>query len=130
MPNPWDRGSAVYLARLGFAALASSSAGFAFARGLPDRVAALDRDLVLAHLRELVEATALPVNADFQNGYADDPDGVAGNVERCAATGVAGLSIEDATGDPGRPLYERAHAADRIRAARAALDRLGGDVLL
>src|SRR5882672_3643844 len=98
LPNPWDAGSAVYLQHVGFKALATSSAGFAFTRGLPDSVTAVPRDLMLAHFAELVAATSLPVNADFQNGYADDPEGVAKNVALCVATGVAGLSIEDATG--------------------------------
>jgi 2-methylisocitrate lyase-like PEP mutase family enzyme len=122
MPNPWDRGSAKLLAQLGFPALASSSAGFAFSLGLPDVVTALPRDRVLEHLRDLVAAVPLPINADFQNGYADDPDGVAANVKLCAATGVAGLSIEDATGDPRKPLYDPVLAKERVAAARAATD--------
>jgi len=130
IPNPWDRGSAIYLAHLGFRALASSSAGHAFAQGLPDRVSALSCDRVLDHLRELVAATELPVSADFQSGYADDAAGVAENVTRCVATGVAGLSIEDATGDPARPLFAVPDAIERIRAARAAIDATGCDVLL
>src|SRR5215218_2818658 len=92
LPNPWDVGSAVYLRHLGFQALASTSAGFAFSRALSDDVGAVPRDLMLAHVRELAEATPLPVNADFQNGYADDPEGVAANVALCVATGAAGLS--------------------------------------
>lgn len=128
IPNPWDVGSARYLAHAGFAALATSSAGLAFTLGRPD--GALPCDAVLAHQREVVAATPLPVNADFQNGYADDPDGVAANVERCIATGVAGLSIEDATGDAAAPIYEEALAIARIRAARAAIDRSGSGVLL
>ena len=127
IPNPWDRGSARFLAHAGFKALASSSAGFAFSQGLPDKVSALPRDNVLDHLRDIVAATPLPVNADFQNGYADEPQGVARNVRLCAATGVAGLSIEDATGRAD-PLYELPLAIDRIAAARAALD--GTEVLL
>jgi 2-methylisocitrate lyase-like PEP mutase family enzyme len=130
MPNPWDPGSARFLASLGFRALASTSAGFAFARGLPDSPAALPLDDVLAHLRELVAATPLPVNADFQSGYADDAEGVARNVTRCVATGVAGLSIEDASGDPAAPLYERAVALERLRAARRAIDATGIPVVL
>jgi 2-methylisocitrate lyase-like PEP mutase family enzyme len=130
MPNPWDPGSARFLASLGFRALASTSAGFAFARGLPDSPAALPLDDVLAHLRELVAATPLPVNADFQSGYAGDAEGVARNVTRCVETGVAGLSIEDASGDPAAPLYERAVALERLRAARRAIDATGIPVVL
>ena len=128
IPNPWDVGSARYLAHLGFKALASTSAGFAFSHGVPDT--RVGRDAVLAHLAALVEATELPVNADFENGFAHDPAGVADNVRLCAATGVAGLSIEDATGDASAPLYEEAHAAARIRAARDALDRHAPDAML
>src|ERR1700752_5086432 len=95
LPNPWDPGTAKYLQHLGFEAIATTSAGFAFSRGLPD--GAVKRDEMLAHIRELVEATDIPVNADFENGYADDPNDVAEGVRRCVATGVAGLSIEDAT---------------------------------
>src|SRR2546422_1730546 len=80
LPNPWDVGSAVYLEQLGFKALATTSAGFAFSRGLPDSAVAVPRGMVLAHVSEIVEATSLPVNADFQNGYADEPEGVATNV--------------------------------------------------
>jgi 2-methylisocitrate lyase-like PEP mutase family enzyme len=93
IPNPWDVGSARYLQHLGFKALASTSAGLAFSQGLPDNQ--VSRDVVLAHLRELVAATDVPVNADFEGGYADTPDGVAESVTLCVATGVAGLSIED-----------------------------------
>jgi 2-methylisocitrate lyase-like PEP mutase family enzyme len=130
LPNPWDVGSAIFLERLGFQALATTSAGMAFARGLPDRVWAVSRDAMLAHVRELVAATKLPVNADFQTGYADEPESVAANVKLCVATGVAGLSIEDGTGVPEAPLYERTLALERIRAARAAIDATGSGVLL
>ncbi|HEX4963061.1 MAG TPA: isocitrate lyase/phosphoenolpyruvate mutase family protein [Thermoanaerobaculia bacterium] len=130
LPNPWDAGSAVYLQHLGFKALATTSAGFAFSRGLPDEVSAVPRDVMLAHIRDLVEATPLPVNADFQTGYADEPEGVADNVALCIATGVAGLSIEDSTGDPAKPLYDEGLALERIKAARAAIDRSGIPVLL
>src|SRR5271170_871689 len=99
IPNPWDPGTARYLRGLGFKALATTSAGFAFSRGLPDAEWAVPLDAVLAHIAEIVAATDLPVNADFEGGYAHEPEGVAGNVRRCAETGVAGLSIEDATGD-------------------------------
>ena len=125
IPNPWDVGSARYLAQLGFKALASTSAGVAFSRGLPDT--GVGRDGILSHLADLVAATDLPVNADFENGFAHDPAGVAESVRLCAQTGVAGLSIEDSTGDAAAPLYDMAQAVARIRAARAALD---ADVML
>jgi 2-methylisocitrate lyase-like PEP mutase family enzyme len=130
IPNPWDVGSAVFLERLGFSALASTSAGMAFARGRPDAVDAVPCDAVLAHVRELAEATRVPVNADFQSGYASDAEGVGVNVAACVATGVAGLSIEDATGDPARPLYDVEEALDRLKAARAAIDATGAGVVL
>lgn len=130
LPNPWDIGSAVYLEHLGFKALATSSAGFAFSRGLQDSVSAVPRDLMLDHIREIVRATSLPVNADFQTGYADEPEGVAANVTLCIATGVAGLSIEDATGNATSPLYDFALAVERIKAARAAIDASGIPVVL
>src|SRR5438552_7529124 len=120
LPNPWDIGTAIYLERLGFKALATTSAGFAFSRSKPD--GGVPRDEMLAHIREIVDATSLPVNADFLAGYADDPEGVAANVELCVATGVAGLSIEDNTGRTDTPLYEKKLATDGIRAARAAID--------
>jgi 2-methylisocitrate lyase-like PEP mutase family enzyme len=130
LPNPWDVGSAVYLRHLGFKALATTSAGFAFTQGLPDSVSAVPRDLMLAHIAQVVMATPLPVNADFQNGYADKPEEVAANVALCIATGVAGLSIEDATGDSAQPLYELDLAVERVRAARAAIDASGMPVVL
>jgi 2-methylisocitrate lyase-like PEP mutase family enzyme len=130
MPNPWDRGSAIALASLGFKAIASSSAGFAFTRGLPDDAKALPVDDVLDHLRDLCTATALPVNADFQSGYGDDAEGVAHSVERCVQTGVAGLSIEDASGDERAPLFDLDVAIARLRAARAAIDRSKSGVVL
>jgi 2-methylisocitrate lyase-like PEP mutase family enzyme len=123
LPNPWDLGSARYLQHLGFKAIATSSAGFAFSRGLPDN--GVPRDEMLAHIRELVDATDLPVNADFENGYADDPEAVFANVQLCVTTGVAGLSIEDSTGRKDQPLYEIGRAVDRIRAARAAIGESG-----
>src|SRR5687768_8820535 len=106
IPNPWDVGTAKYLQTLGFKALASTSSGLSFSLGLPDVVTALPRDKVLEHLSQLVEATDLPVHADFQSGYAADVKGVFESVRLCVGTGVAALSIEDATGDPARPLYE------------------------
>ena len=130
LPNPWDAGSAVLLERLGFKALATTSSGFAFTKGLPDGADAVPLDAALAHVREIAAATSLPVNADFQNGYADDPEGVAANVALCVATGAAGLSIEDATGDAAAPLYETRLAVERIRAARRAIDASGVPVVL
>jgi 2-methylisocitrate lyase-like PEP mutase family enzyme len=120
----------VVLQHLGFEALATTSAGMAFARALPDDVFAVPLDAMLAHIREVVAATPLPVNADFQAGYAHEPEGVAENVRRCIATGVAGLSIEDARGDSDAPLYPSEMAVDRIRAARAAIDASGIPVVL
>jgi 2-methylisocitrate lyase-like PEP mutase family enzyme len=128
IPNPWSAGTAKYLQHLGFKALASTSAGFAHFHGLGD--GAVPRDLMLAHLAELAAATDLPVNADFEAGYADDPAGVAESVRLCVETGVAGLSIEDATGDAEKPLYDLDEALARLRAARAAIDKSGSDVLL
>ncbi len=122
MPNPWDAGSAIYLEHLGFKALATTSAGFAFSKGLPDGPEAVSRDLMLEHFREIAEATSLPVNADFQNGYADAPEDVAASVTLCMETGVAGLSIEDNSGNENTPLYEFDLAVERIKAARAAID--------
>src|SRR5947208_5457358 len=121
MPNPWDVGTTRYLRGLGFAALATTSAGFAFSRGLPDASWAVSRDMMLHHIAEIVNAVDLPVNADFESGYADEPEKVQENVALCIQTGVAGLSIEDATGESSAPLYELQLAADRIRAARAAV---------
>ena len=130
LPNPWDEGSAVYLQHLGFKALATTSAGFAFSKGLADGTAAVSLDLALEHFREIAAATSLPVNADFQNGYADEPEGVAENVTLCVATGVAGLSIEDSTGKGDQPLYDFDLAVERIKAARAAVDASGISVVL
>lgn len=130
LPNPWDVGSAWALYRLGFPALATSSAGVAFSRGLPDDMRAMPCAAMLTHIAEIVGATPLPVNADFQAGYADEPEQVAANVVRCVATGAAGLSIEDATGDPSHPLYARELAVERVRAARAAIDGTGSGVVL
>jgi 2-methylisocitrate lyase-like PEP mutase family enzyme len=128
IPNPWDIGSARYLQHLGFKALATTSAGFAFSRGLPDN--AVPREVMLAHIREIVAATDVPVNADFEGGYAHEPEGVAESVRLCVETGVAGLSIEDSTGERANPLYDLDRAVARIHAARAAIDRTGGNVLL
>jgi 2-methylisocitrate lyase-like PEP mutase family enzyme len=128
LSNPWDIGTAIYLEHLGFKALATTSAGFAFSRGKPD--GAVPRDEMLAHIREIVEATSLPVNADFQAGYADEPQDVAANVRLCVDTGVAGLSIEDSTGRSDSPLYEKKLAIERIRAARSAIDATQTSALL
>lgn len=130
IPNPWDAGTARYLGHLGFQALATTSAGLAFSRGLPDGDWAVSRAQTLAHIAEIVASVDLPVNADFESGFAHQPEGVAESVRLCVATGVAGLSIEDATGDRGNPLYEIPLATERIRAARAAIDASGADVLL
>lgn len=119
LPNPWDIGSAVYLQHLGAKALATTSAGFAFTRGLPD--GAVPIELMLSHLREMSEAVDLPVNADFEHGYADDLESLAGNVRQAVETGVAGLSIEDSTGESDRPLFEIKEAAERITVAREAI---------
>ncbi len=132
MPNPWDPGSAQALASMGFRALATTSAGFAFSRGLPDAADVLSLESVLGHVAEIVSATDLPVNADFQSGYAADAQGVAKNVRRCVETGVAGLSIEDRLPEPAArgPLFEIEEAIERIAAARAAIDQSGAPVLL
>jgi len=128
IPNPWDVGSARYLQGLGFKALASTSSGFAWSVAQADT--AVDVDTVLAHLTEICAATDVPVNADFEGGYADDPAGVAKNVTRCCATGVAGLSIEDSTGNKEKPLYDIPFAVERMKAARAAIDKAAPDVML
>ncbi len=126
LPNPWDIGSAKYLQHLGFKAIATTSAGFAFSRGLPD--GAVKRDDMLAHIKELVDATDIPVNADYENCYADDPNDVAESVRLCVATGVAGLSIEDATDRKESRIYDVDLAVERIKAAREAIGN--SDVLL
>jgi 2-methylisocitrate lyase-like PEP mutase family enzyme len=128
IPNPWDAGSARYLQSLGFKALATTSSGCAWSQGRSD--GALSRDMVLAHLQTIVAATDLPVNADFERGFADDAAGVAQSVRLAVETGVAALSIEDSTGDAAQPLFELGIAVERIRAARRAIDKAGGDALL
>jgi 2-methylisocitrate lyase-like PEP mutase family enzyme len=128
IPNPWDVGTARFLQSLGFKALATTSSGFAWSRGRPD--GAITRDMALAHLHDIVVATDLPVNADFENGFALDAAGVVESVRLAIETGVAGLSIEDSTGDTAKPLYELGVAVERIRAARKAIDKAGGDTLL
>ena len=130
IPNPWDVGSARYLQHLGFPALATTSAGFAFSQGLPDSDRAVSRDRSLAHIAEIVAAVDLPVSADFASGYGVQPEEVADSVRRCVATGVAGLSVEDGSGDPSAPLYDLRFAVERIRAARREIDESGADVML
>jgi 2-methylisocitrate lyase-like PEP mutase family enzyme len=130
IPNPWDVGSARYLQHLGFAALATTSAGFAFSQGLPDSDLAVSRDRSLAHIAEIAASVDLPVNADFASGYGNGPAEVAESVTRCVETGVAGLSIEDSTGENSTPLYELSVAVERVRAARAAIDATKTGVLL
>jgi len=128
MPNPWDAGSARALERMGFKALATTSAGFAWTIGRPDNQITLDQ--ALEHLRQIVAAVALPVNADFEGGFAIDPQHVAANVKLAVATGIAGLSIEDSTGDAGHPLHDFDLAVARVKAARRAIDETGIGVLL
>ena len=128
MPNPWDAGSAKALEQLGFPALATTSAGLAWTLGLPDDHVTLDQ--TLEHLRVVVGAVAVPVNADFRDGYAVAPEDVMTNVGSAVATGIAGLSIEDSSGDQADPLFELELAVERIRAARAAIDESGTGVVL
>lgn len=130
LPNPWDVGSARYLRGLGFKALATTSGGFAFSNGFPDADWAVPRDVVLQHIAAIVASVDLPINADFESGYAHEPEDVAENVRLCVQTGVAGLSIEDASGDREDPLYDLPLAVERIKAAKAAIDATGEDVLL
>ena len=128
IPNPWDIGSALYLQGVGFKALATTSSGFAWSRGHADN--SVSRAQVLHHLSEIVAATDLPINADFESGFGVDGAAVGESVRLAVETGVAGLSIEDSTGDAAQPLYEVSVAVDRIRAARRAIDATGGDTLL
>src|SRR5438067_1952492 len=128
LPNPWDVGTAIYLEHLGFQALATTSAGFAFSRGKPDGAVSLNE--MLRHISEIAAATALPVSADFLNGFADEPEAVATNTKLCIVQGVAGLSIEDNTGNSATPLYEEKLAVERVRAARRAVDDSGIPVVL
>ncbi|MCA3217276.1 MAG: isocitrate lyase/phosphoenolpyruvate mutase family protein [Burkholderiales bacterium] len=128
LPNPWDPGSARYLQSLGFKAVATTSAGFAWSQARPDNGVTVDQ--VIEHLRAMVAAVDVPVNADFEAGFAADAAGVERNVRRAVETGVAGLSIEDSTGDPAQPLYPREVAVERLCAARQAIDAAGGDTLL
>jgi 2-methylisocitrate lyase-like PEP mutase family enzyme len=128
LPNPWDAGSARYLASLGFEAIATTSSGFAWSTGRADNQ--VTREIILAHLRDMVAATDLPVNADFENGFGANPAGVAESVTLAVETGVAGLSIEDSTGDAANPLFPLDVAIERLEAARHAIDESGGDTLL
>ena len=128
MPNPWDAGSARALQQLGFPALATTSSGLAWTLGRPDTEAGLEQ--TLAHLGQIADAVSVPVNADFEGGFAREPEEVGAHVAAAAATGIAGLSIEDSTGDPDEPLYDFDLAVDRIRAAQAAIDSSGTGVLL
>lgn len=128
IPNPWDVGSARWLAQLGFKALASTSSGAAWSQGCADGQMPLPA--VLAYLRALVAATELPVNADFESGFADSPEGVAQNVRAAIDTGIAGVSIEDSTGDAAQPLFDLPTGVARLRAARAVIDASGQDVML
>jgi len=128
IPNPWDVGSARYLQSLGFEALATTSSGFAWSHGHRD--GGMSRDRVLDHLTQMVEATDLPINADFEHGYAPDAAGVAESVRLAVETGVAGLSIEDSTGQASKPLFDVDTAIERIRAARGAIDKAGADTML
>lgn len=128
IPNPWDIGSAVFLQSLRFKALATTSSGFAWSQGRPD--GGVSRDQALAHFEALVAATDLPINADFEGGFAADAAGVSRSVTLALQAGVAGLSIEDSTGDPANPLHDIATAVDRLRAARDAIDGAGGEAIL
>ena len=128
IPNPWDVGTAVALEQMGFKALATTSAGHAWSLARPDN--GVRRDEALEHLRQIAEAVDVPVSADFEHGFARDPHGVGVNVKLAAATGIAGLSIEDSTGDPGEPLYPFDLAVERVRAARQAIDESGTGVVL
>jgi 2-methylisocitrate lyase-like PEP mutase family enzyme len=128
IPNPWDVGSARFLQSLGFKALATTSSGFAWSQGRPD--GGISREMALSHLRQIVTATDIPINADYQNGFGQEPRDVGESVRLAVDTGIAGLSIEDSTGDSAKPLYDLDTAVARLRAARDAIDRSGGDVLL
>lgn len=130
IPNPWDVGSATYLQHVGFKAVATTSSGFAYSKGLADSPLSLTRDLVVTHVAELAAALSIPVNVDFQSGYGEGPADVAESVRQCVEAGASGLSIEDSTGLSDKPLYEVSEALDRLRAAREAIDKSGTGVLL
>lgn len=124
LPNPWDAGSAKMLAALGFEALATTSAGFAFSQGKLDTIGAMNRDVVMAHAKEIVDATTLPVSADLENGYGDSPEDVQKTIYAAAQAGLVGCTIEDTTGDKNQPIYEKAFAIERIAAAVEAVQSL------
>lgn len=128
IPNPWDVGSARVLVGLGFPALASTSSGFAWSEGRRDAHSSLEQ--TLSHFRALADSVAVPVNGDFRGGFATEPEAVGRNLALAVRTGIAGISIEDSTGDPESPLFELALAVERIRAARRAIDESGTGVLL
>jgi 2-methylisocitrate lyase-like PEP mutase family enzyme len=128
IPNPWDLGSARLLVQLGFPALATTSSGFAWSLGRPDNRVSLQE--ALAHFRTIAENVPVPVNGDFEGGFAVEPEEVQQNVAAAATTGMAGLSIEDSTGDPAHPLYDFSLAVERIRAARRALDQIALEIIL
>jgi 2-methylisocitrate lyase-like PEP mutase family enzyme len=128
LPNPWDAGSARLLVHLGFSALATTSSGFAWTLGRRDNHVSLQE--ALAHFRAITRAVDIPVNADFEGGFAVEPEKVAANVTAAAATGIAGISIEDSTGDAGNPLFDFDLSVGRVKAARAAIDKSGTGVLL
>jgi 2-methylisocitrate lyase-like PEP mutase family enzyme len=128
IPNPWDVGSARVLAHLGFPALATTSSGFAWSLGRSDNRVSLDE--ALAHFRSVTDSVDVPVNGDFEGGFASEPSTVGANVARATTTGIAGLSIEDSTGDPSKPLFDFALAVERIQSARRAIDESGTGVLL
>lgn len=128
LPNPWDTGSARMLESMGFKALGTTSAGYAWSLGRPDGL--VSRAMTLAHMREIVAATDVPINADFESGFGSDPEGVVESVRMAVETGVAGISIEDSTGNADNPLRDTSEAVLRVRAARCAIDESGGDTLL
>jgi 2-methylisocitrate lyase-like PEP mutase family enzyme len=128
IPNPWDLGSARLLAQMGFKALATTSSGFAWSLGRPDNGVSLED--VLEHIRSIAHGVDVPVNADFEGGFAIEPEAVAGNVTLATTTGIAGLSIEDSTGDPSSPLFDFTLSVERIKAARRAIDDSGTGILL
>jgi 2-methylisocitrate lyase-like PEP mutase family enzyme len=128
LPNPWNIGTAKWLVQAGFKALATTSSGYAFSRGCTD--GDIEVDEMLEHIREIVDATSLPVNVDFEDGHAEDLKNLANNVLRCVETGAAGLSIEDSTGNPEQPLYPLDEATERMKTARKAIDDSGQKVML
>ncbi len=130
MANPWDRGTAIFLQNAGFKALATTSAGVSFAMGLPDEIGLLSLPTTLENIKSIVDATSLPVNADFQDGYTDNLEELSSNIEKCIQTGIAGFSIEDATGKKDNPLSLKSLAIEKIRVARSTIDKSGLPVVL